>query len=218
MLFRSVDRMIFLRAGAKEWYEKVINDETDEKLKETIARLMDLSYVHAGLDAVFSDSDTGERLIGVNQTYGYFSLYGEYHVNEHFTRMGTMLEKEAIYDDDFSDTAFNHISAEAKMIIRVMDNYRVTYGKEDERFTLTFVNPPDLQVIVSAITGYVKEVKQRSKNTGQAPVFIEATILQSDKNKGGRNYLSYWLNNMMDVDAGIHIETYLLRPSCFVQK
>ena len=209
MLEMMVDRMIFMRAGAKDWYEKVINGETDEKLSEAIARLMDLSYVHAGLDAVLSDSDTGERLIGVNQTYGYFSLYGEYHVNEHFTRMGTMLEKEAIYDDDFSDTAFNHISAEAKMIIRVMDNYRITYGKEDDRFTLTFVNPPDLQVIVSAITGYVKEVKQRSKNTGQAPVFIEATILQSDKNKGGRNYLSYWLNNMMDVDAGIHIETYL---------
>ena len=53
MLEKMVDRMIFLRAGAKEWYEKVINDETDEKLKETIARLMDLSYVHAGLDAVF---------------------------------------------------------------------------------------------------------------------------------------------------------------------
>src|SRR5699024_3852554 len=144
-------RMVFLRAGAREWYEKAVKSSTEEKLTEALARLMDLSYVHAGIDAVLTDSDGTERLIGVNQTYGYFSLYGEYHVSEHFTRMGVMLEKEAIYDDDFSDTAFNHISAEAKMIIRVMDSYRDTYGKEDERFTLTFVNPLDLQVIVSAI-------------------------------------------------------------------
>lgn len=209
MLEKMVDRMVFLRAGAREWYEKAVKSSTEEKLTEALARLMDLSYVHAGIDAVLTDSDGTERLIGVNQTYGYFSLYGEYHVSEHFTRMGVMLEKEAIYDDDFSDTAFNHISAEAKMIIRVMDSYRDTYGKEDERFTLTFVNPLDLQVIVSAITGYVKELKTRTKNVGQVPVFIDVKVLQSDKNKGGRNYLSYWLNNMLDVDAGIHIETYL---------
>lgn len=209
MLEKLVDRMVFLRAGAREWYEKFLKNATEEKLSEALARLMDLSYVHAGLDAVLADSDSGERLIGVNQTYGYFSLYGEYHVSEHFTRMGTMLEKEAIYDDDFSDNAFKHISAEAKMIIQVMDNYRATYGKEDDRFTVAFVNPADLQVIVSAITGYVKEVKQRTRDTTQMPVFIETTILLSDKNKGGRNYLSYWLNNMLDVDAGIHIETYL---------
>lgn len=44
-------------------------------------------------------------------------------------RMGTVLEKEAIYDDDFNVRSFNQANAEAKMIINVIRHYRKTYGK-----------------------------------------------------------------------------------------
>ena len=102
--------------------------------------------------------------------------------------MGTVLEKEAIYDDDFNVRSFNQANAEAKMIINVIRHYRKTYGKNTDCLTLAFINPSDLQVVVSAITGYVASVKKLD-----IPIYIVATIILPEKNKGGRNYLSYWL-------------------------
>ncbi len=205
MLEKIVDRMAFMRSGMKEWYVKATAKSTSERLPKALSRLMDLSHVHAALDAVYNQ----RRLMGVEQTYGYFSLYGAYRPTTNFTRMGTMLEKEAIYDDDFNASSFGRASAEAKMIMRVMDNYRTTYGRDGDRFSLVFVNPPDLQIVVAAITGYVNEAKERSKEFGASDVYIDAMFLLPENNRGGRNYLSYWLDNLLDTDSGVHIEAYL---------
>ena len=169
-------------------------------MDNALDRLLNLSYIHSSIDAIYDDRD----LQGVEKTFGYFTLYGRYLKENHFVRMGTVLEKEAIYDDDFNVRSFNQANAEAKMIINVIRHYRKTYGKNTDCLTLAFINPSDLQVVVSAITGYVASVKKLD-----IPIYIVATIILPEKNKGGRNYLSYWLDNLVDADAGVHIESYL---------
>jgi len=199
MLEKIADQMVFIRTGMKEWYEK--NLESDiEKMDNALDRLLNLSYIHSSIDAIYNNND----LQGVEKTFGYFTLYGRYLKENHFVRMGTVLEREAIYDDDFNVRSFNQANAEAKMIINVIRHYRKTYGKNTDYLTLAFINPSDLQVVVSAITGYVASVKKLD-----IPIYIVATIILPEKNKGGRNYLSYWLDNLVDTDAGIHIESYL---------
>lgn len=191
--------MVFIRTGMREWYEKNM-ESTIEKMDNALDRLLNLSYIHSSIDAIYDDRD----LQGVEKTFGYFTLYGRYLKENHFVRMGTVLEKEAIYDDDFNVRSFNQANAEAKMIINVIRHYRKTYGKNTDCLTLAFINPSDLQVVVSAITGYVASVKKLD-----IPIYIIATIILPEKNKGGRNYLSYWLDNLVDADAGVHIESYL---------
>ena len=199
MLEKIADQMVFVRTGMREWYEKNM-ESTIEKMDNALDRLLNLSYIHSSIDAIYDDRD----LQGVEKTFGYFTLYGRYLKENHFVRMGTVLEKEAIYDDDFNVRSFNQANAEAKMIINVIRHYRKTYGKNTDCLTLAFINPSDLQVVVSAITGYVASVKKLD-----IPIYIVATIILPEKNKGGRNYLSYWLDNLVDVDAGVHIESYL---------
>ena len=199
MLEKIADQMVFIRTGMREWYEKNM-ESTIEKMDNALDRLLNLSYIHSSIDAIYDDRD----LQGVEKTFGYFTLYGRYLKENHFVRMGTVLEKEAIYDDDFNVRSFNQANAEAKMIINVIRHYRKTYGKNTDCLTLAFINPSDLQVVVSAITGYVASVKKLD-----IPIYIVATIILPEKNKGGRNYLSYWLDNLVDADAGVHIESYL---------
>ena len=199
MLEKIADQMVFIRTGMREWYEKNM-ESTIEKMDNALDRLLNLSYIHSSIDAIYDDRD----LQGVEKTFGYFTLYGRYLKENHFVRMGTVLEKEAINDDDFNVRSFNQANAEAKMIINVIRHYRKTYGKNTDCLTLAFINPSDLQVVVSAITGYVASVKKLD-----IPIYIIATIILPEKNKGGRNYLSYWLDNLVDADAGVHIESYL---------
>lgn len=53
-------------------------------------RLLNLSYIHSSIDAIYDDRD----LQGVEKTFGYFTLYGRYLKENHFVRMGTVLEKK----------------------------------------------------------------------------------------------------------------------------
>ena len=203
MLEKIADQMVFIRAGMREWYEKSL-ESSGEKMEDAKDRVLSLSHIHSSIDAVYNN----HTLQGVNKSFGYFTVYGQYQKENHFIRMGTVLEKEAIYDDDFNIRSFNQVNAESKMIIQVIRNYRKTYGKDTDWLTLAFINPSDLQVVVSAITGYVAAVKKKD-NMPDVPIYITATIILPEKNKGGRNYLSYWLDNLVDADAGVHIESYL---------
>lgn len=173
MLEKIADQMVFIRTGMREWYEKNM-ESTIEKMDNALDRLLNLSYIHSSIDAIYDDRD----LQGVEKTFGYFTLYGRYLKENHFVRMGTVLEKEAIYDDDFNVRSFNQANAEAKMIINVIRHYRKTYGKNTDCLTLAFINPSDLQVVVSAITGYVASVKKLD-----IPIYIVATIILPEKNK-----------------------------------
>ena len=193
--------MLFVRTGLAEW---VNGGMENDSLDNTISWLEDLTYLHSGVDAVYRDS----QLVAPSHVFGYFCTYGEYKSDSQFNRMAAILQKEAVFDDDFADSSLKHVSAEAKMMIKVMMDYRKTYGHTCEHISLAFVNPLDLQVVVSALSGFISDAKKGSVD-GTAPQNISVKIILPENNKGGRKYLSYWMNTLLSIDDGIHIETYL---------
>ena len=201
MLEKISDKMLFVRAGLSEW---VNGGMESDSLDNIISWLEDLTYLHSGVDAVYRNS----QLVAPSHVFGYFCTYGEYKSDSQFNRMTAILQKEAVFDDDFADSSLKHISAEAKMMIKVMMDYRKTYGLTCEHISLTFVNPSDLQVVVSALSGFISETKKGAED-GSAPQNISVKIILPENNKGGRKYLSYWMNTLLSIDDGIHIETYL---------
>lgn len=205
MLEKIVDRMVFLRTGLSQWYERKIEKSTKESLTQAIERLTNLSYVHNAVDAFLGEN---KELIPISRVYGYFALYGEYQPQNNFIRMSTMLQKEEVFDDAFREIEFRRMNAEAKMIVNTMDDYLKTYAQLNEELTLTFVNPKDLQTIVAAIGGYVAQQKKRIQTDDLERMQINVTILQPKSSKGGRNYLAYWLDTMLDMDDNINIEVY----------
>lgn len=205
MLEKIVDQMVFLRTGLSQWYERKLEKATKESLAQAIERLTNLSYVHNAVDAFLGEN---KKLIPISRVYGYFALYGEYKPHNNFIRMSTMLQKEEVFDDTFRESTFKRMNAEAKMIVNTIDDYLETYAQMNEDLTLTFVNPKDLQTIVAAISGYVAQQKKRLQTDDLERMKVDVTILQPQSSKGGRNYLAYWLDTMLDMDDNINIEVY----------
>lgn len=205
MLEKMVDRMVFIRTGLSQWYERKLENTTKESLSQAIERLTNLSYVHNAVDA-FQGED--KKLIPVSRVYGYFALYGEYKAKNDFVRMSTMLQKEEVFDDDFRESTFKRMNAEAKMIVNTIEDYLETYAQVNEGLTLTFVNPKDLQTIVAAISGYVVQQKKRLQTDDLQKMQVDVNILQPKAFKGGRNYLAFWLDTMLDMDDNINMEVY----------
>ena len=87
MLEKIADQMVFIRTGMREWYEKNM-ESTIEKMDNALDRLLNLSYIHSSIDAIYDDRD----LQGVEKTFGYFTLYGRYLKENHFVRMGPCQE------------------------------------------------------------------------------------------------------------------------------
>lgn len=204
MLEKIIDRLVFIRQGMAEWYKQSQNDLTVERYTHALSRYSDLSYIHTSVDAFCN----GSSFIDATKVYGYFSLYGEYKPQAGFIRMGSILQKEAVFDDDFRDNSFKQLNAEARMIRQVFENYCRTYGQSAEHLSLTFVNPFDLQTVVSSVTNFVLDHKKSIGNL-ISRLSVSLTILLPERNRGGRNYLAYWLDNMLDMDENVVISTYL---------
>lgn len=201
MLEKIVDRMVFIRQGMAEWYIKHSKNETTESLMHALERYADLSYIHTAVDAVNAND-----YIEVNKVYGHYVLYGKYKEDNKFIRIGSVLQKEEVFDDDFQSN-FNSMNAEAKMLMNVLCNYAKTYNEKLKNMVVAFVNPIDLQTIVSAVTNFIKTQKEILSEDEK--IFVELRIIQTDTNKGGRNYLAYWLDNMTDSFENVRVETYM---------
>lgn len=207
MLEKIVAKMVFMRTGLAQWYKRKLENKENEKegLAQVFTRLENLSSIHSAVDAFYGEQN---HLMATNQVYGYFALYGKYKSSSNFMRMGSMLQKEAVYDEGFKNASFNQMNAEAKMIVNVIENYIRTYGQSGAHLSLVFVNPVNLQIIVSAIGSFVTQQKKRLGDEGGISLQMNITILQNEKNQGGRNYLAYWLSTILDMDENIRVEVF----------
>ena len=93
----------------------------------------------------------------------------------------------------------------AKMIYGVIHDYTRAFQR-DNNLNLVFVNPIELQPIVAAIYKYIEYVRKVDVN---GKINISLKILVKPENKGGRNYLSYWMDEFFSQDAKVNIRTYL---------
>lgn len=195
------DRMLFIRAGLKEWFAQ--EKRTVKSLTDTIDRLTSLSRVHNATDGFFSRSDV---VLPHNRTFGYYTLYGEPLQNGKFISAQDIMRREMVFEDDFDDAELNQLSRESKALLRVIEQYIETYPRCDEQLTVSFINPGDLQIVVSALHKFISD---RKKATDDAPFQLALTIITRSEMYGARAYLSYWINNVFTQDDNIDIKAYI---------
>lgn len=198
------DQKIFFLDGCGEWWNEAQEKEkiTEKEISDTLSDLLQMSMLQSTLDLFPS---YGQVYFGTIASYGAFSLYGRNDIKNE-NRLRDMIHKDAIFDDDFDKNEVSRLNDNAKMIYGVMLDYAKAFPNSADNLSIVFIDPSELQPIVAAIYKYIDA---RRKNNISAKVNISLRILVKPENKGGRNYLAYWMDEFFSQDENVNIHTYL---------
>lgn len=198
------DQKVFFLDGCDEWWNEVQNDAkiSEKEIADTITELLQMSMLQSTLDIFPS---YGQVYLGTIASFGAFSLYGRGDVKSE-NRLRDMIHKDAIFDDDFNRKEVYRLNDNAKMIYSVISDYAKAFPNLSNNLSIVFIDPSELQPIVAAIYNYIEI---RRKNEEQAKINISLRILVRPENKGGRNYLAYWMDEFFSQDENVNIHTYL---------
>lgn len=203
-LERMNDQKIFFLDGCGEWWNEVQDSEkiTEKQISDTLSDLLQMSMLQSTLDLFPS---YGQVYFGTIVSYGAFSLYGRNDIKNE-NRLRDMIHKDAIFDDDFDKNEVARLNDNAKMIYGVMLDYAKAFPNSADNLSIVFIDPSELQPIVAAIYKYIDT---RRKKNASTKIDITLRILVKPENKGGRNYLAYWMDEFFSQDENVNIHTYL---------
>lgn len=198
------DQKIFFLDGCGEWWNEAQENKkiTEKEISDTLSDLLQMSMLQSTLDLFPS---YGQVYFGTIASYGAFSLYGRNDIKNE-NRLRDMIHKDAIFDDDFDKNEVAKLNDNAKMIYGVMSDYAKAFPNSADNLSIVFIDPSELQPIVAAIYKYINI---RKKKNAIAKVDISLRILVKPENKGGRNYLAYWMDEFFSQDENVNIHAYL---------
>ena len=198
---KMVDQTNFFLNGCHEWWNREGTLGTSKtKVDYIVNHLEHMSLIQSALDLFPS----GAQYFSSTTSFGGFSVYARNDI-ENNSRLKDIIHKDAVFDDDFNAREFSQMNDNAKMIYGVIHDY-VRSFRNDNNISLVFVNPIELQPIVAAVYKYVDYVR---KTRPEGKINVSLKILVKPENKGGRNYLSYWMDEFFSQDADVNIKTYL---------
>lgn len=195
------DRMVFVRTGLREWFSQ--NTQSQKSPNDVIDRLTSLSRIHNATDAFLFRSDAA---LTCGKAFGYYTLYGKAQQSSSFVSAQDIQRREMVFEDDFDDKQLSMMTREAKALLRVIEQYMETYPRRDAQLTISFINPTDLQTVVSALHKFVTD---RKKSKYDTPFRLSLTIVIRSEMYGARAYLSYWINSAFSKDDKIDVKAYI---------
>lgn len=198
------DQKIFYLDGCYEWWEEQRKQEKVHKkdISDLIDNLTQMSMIQSSLDLFPS---YGQSYFGAVSSFGAFSVYGRSDI-ENNSRLKDMIHKDAIFDDDFDSKENAKMTDNAKMIYGVLMDYLKAFPDSFRNLSIVFVDSSELQPIIASVYKYIEVIKR--KHVDQK-IDITIKILAKPENKGGRNYLAYWMDECFSQDANVSIKTYL---------
>lgn len=172
---------------------------SQKNMRSKLEQLADMCQVRDTLDIFPHDAS----YYGSTGSYGSFTVYSVNGLHNE-TRIRDIIKKEAIFDDDFKANNYSQMTDDARMYFDVMEDYTRAYHEAFLNLHLVFINPSDLQPVVASVFHYCDLHKN-----DDTQINITITILVSPENKGGRNYLSYWMDELFSKNEQVNVKTYL---------
>ena len=198
------DQKIFFLGGCSEWWNS-LNDVPKgfkKQIDETIENLLQMSMIQSSLDIFPS---YGQQYFGAVNSFGAFSIYRRSDI-ENTTKLKDLIHKDAIYDDDFDCKENAKMNDNAKMIYGVLADYNKAFPNAYRNLNVVFIDPTELQPIIASLYRYIEVAKKKHPKD---LINICIKILVKPENKGGRNYLAYWMDECFSQDANVNIRVYL---------
>ena len=202
---KIVNQKIFLLDGCSEWFSKNRDSSNFNKkqIRKALDELVQLSIIQNTID-ILPENET--VYYGNIAAYGTYSIYSVKDLNIK-PKWKDLVKKEVIYEDDFDNKQeFFDMSDDAKMIYDVLTKYNNAFPYSLVNLTLAFIEPDNLQPIVTAIYQFITDYQA---NNPDAMINIQIKILVKPEHKGGRNYLAYWMDEFFSQDENVNIRCYL---------
>lgn len=203
-LQKICDQKRFIVDGMYDAWKTCENTSKRINVEEILCDLYRTTEIQSAVDLFPSENGS---YFGIAGTYGDYSVYGDLGKTRDIkTRVKDLIKKEAIYDDEFNKSELTRMNDDAQMIYDVLRDYNKALPAAKYNLSLVFINPIDLQPIIAAIYHYTDTIRNENENQ---IISIRLSILVKPENKGGRNYLTYWMDDYFAQDSNIYIRTYL---------
>ncbi len=200
-LEKTNDQKVFFLDGCSRWWNENEN-LTRKQIDDNINGLIHMSMIQSTLD-IFPT--TNRQYYGIYSAFGSFSAYGRNDIRND-TRLKDIIHKDAIYDDDFTGKDNVEMNDNAKMIYGILHDYQKAFPSSYKNISLAFIDPSELQPIVASIYKFIEISRENHPN---AKINIVLRILVKPDNKGGKNYLAYWMDECFAQDDNINVKTYM---------
>ena len=203
-LQKIADQKRFLIDGICQVIEEYDAGTSFFDIDGTIDRFTRMTEIQSSVDLFPAN---GNDYMGILGTYGHFCVYGdEKNTSSVTTRMKDILRKEEIFDDEFKAAELTKMNDDAKMIYDILVDYNKAMPSVKASLSIVFINPPNLQPIIAAISKYTKDILAEDEETN---INLKLSILVRPENKGGKNYLTYWMNDYFSEEKNNSVRVYL---------
>ena len=203
------DQKVFFLDGCSEWW---LNSENTTNAMKKIPHQMEiLDEMSIVKNAAVVFPASGQKLFGAVNSFGSYSLYAA-DTFENESRVRDLIQKDIIFDDTFTNDELIGISENSKMLLNIIKSYARSFVYAKTNLKLVFINPGELQPVVSAVYNYVKKIRAADRDV---QINIELHILIKPENRGGKNYLSYWMNEFFSEDENTTVKTFMNEWSDF---
>lgn len=205
-LEKVCDQKKFILEGCLEWWNDQLGRDRSmlAEVNRVIEELSQMALIQSAVDIMPSGSESG--YFAAVSSFGSFTCYSRDDL-ENDTRLKDIIRKDAVFDDDFDLSENKNMTDNAKMIYGVINDYAKAFPDNKASMSLVFVDPTDLQPIVASVCKYIQTL---NKNYPNIRINMSVKVFVRPNNKGGRNYLSYWMDECFSQDSNIKVKTYLM--------
>ena len=197
---------IFFIDGCHEYWKNVEDNGLTPSKKLTSERVDELNELSLFQNAVDLFPTSGSAFFGVTKNYGLYTIYARKDIKAE-SRFRDLIDKDAVFDDDFKAKSYSVMNDDALMVFNVIENYIKAFPNSKDNLSLVFVDPVELQPVIAAVHKYIEEF--HSKYGNDSMLSITLRVLVKPENMGGKNYLTYWMNETFDLDSFVKVKTYL---------
>lgn len=197
---------LFFIDGCHEYLKTVEEKNKFNSKSNNTEKINELSELSLFQNSVDLFPSTNSAFFGATKTYGLYTVYSDKSVKSE-SSFKDLIDKDAVFDDDFKAGSYSKMNDDALMIFNVLENYIKAFPNSKDNLTLVFVDPVELQPVIAALNKYIEEY--HAKYGSESVISIVLKILVKPENLGGKNYLTYWMNETFDLDSYVKVKTYL---------
>lgn len=209
---KIADQKRFLIDGISQKIADIDEDKKNNISEDILDHFTRMSEIQSTID-VFPAK--GNDYMGVLGVFGDFCVYGnEKNITSVRTHLKDVLRKDAIYDEEFKTAELTRVNDDARMFFDVLRSYVGAMPSAEYSLNVVFVNPPELQPIISAVSKYVRDIREKNADIA---INMKISILVRPENKGGKNYLTYWMDEYFSEDKNTSIRIYMNEWSSAVE-
>lgn len=209
ILQKKVDQSVFLYDGCREIMLNKTEKTPLNKVCDAIDGLEEMSEIHEGVDIFPGKSG----YFGASKSFSDYCICGNIQASIRMLVEG-IRKKDAVYDDDFSVNSFKRLDENSRMYLDVIETYLKAMPNSRFNMAITVVNPGDLQPIVAAVFNHIQTQKRYLEEhldefSVAQRIAVQLHILVKPEDKGGKNYLTYWVNSFFSEDENVDVKVYL---------